>query len=278
LVAHASSFDTIGIMSKEIDNIRKTLSIISGKDRKDATSFDLKVDDYKPFDTISLPTSLGVIKEELLDELNLEIADRYRYLVSYLKSKNVKIKEIDLPFFKYSIPTYYVLTMAEASSNLSRFDGVRYGNRVDSADLSELYLKSRTEGFSDEVKRRIMTGTYVLSSGYYDAYFSKALKVRRLIKDGYSSLLSNCDNLLLPSTPDLPFKLNNRLNNPLKMYLADMFTVPMNLAGIPSLNIPVGFSSKKLPIGFQIVGNSFKEETLFSFARILEKEEIFDKI
>ena len=278
LVAHASSFDTIGIMSKEIDNIRKTLSIISGKDRKDATSFDLKVDDYKSFDTISLPTSLGVIKEELLDELNLEIADRYRYLVSYLKSKNVKIKEIDLPFFKYSIPTYYVLTMAEASSNLSRFDGVRYGNRVDSADLSELYLKSRTEGFSDEVKRRIMTGTYVLSSGYYDAYFSKALKVRRLIKDGYSSLLSNCDNLLLPSTPDLPFKLNNRLNNPLKMYLADMFTVPMNLAGIPSLNIPVGFSSKKLPIGFQIVGNSFKEETLFSFAHILEKEEIFDNI
>ena len=278
LVAHASSFDTIGIMSKQIDDIRKTLSIISGKDRKDATSVDLKVDDYKPFDTISLPTSLGVIKEELLDELNLEIADRYRYLVSYLKSKNVKIKEIDLPFFKYSIPAYYVLTMAEASSNLSRFDGVRYGNRVDSADLPKLYLKSRTEGFSDEVKRRIMTGTYVLSSGYYDAYFSKALKVRRLIKDGYSSLLSNCDNLLLPSTPDLPFKLNNRLNNPLKMYLADMFTVPMNLAGIPSLNIPVGFSSKKLPIGFQIVGNSFKEETLFSFAHILEKEEIFDKI
>jgi aspartyl-tRNA(Asn)/glutamyl-tRNA(Gln) amidotransferase subunit A len=278
LVAHASSFDTIGIMSKEIDNIRKTLSIISGKDRNDATSVNNKVDVYKPFNTVSFPSSVGVIKEEILNELNLEIADRYRYLVTYLKSKNVEIKEIDLPFFKYSIPTYYVLTMAEASSNLSRFDGVRYGNRVDSTDLSELYLKSRTEGFSDEVKRRIMTGTYVLSSGYYDAYFSKALKVRRLIKDGYTSLLSGCENLLIPSTPDLPFKLNNRLKNPLKMYLADMFTVPMNLAGIPSLNIPAGFSSKSLPIGFQIVGNSFKEETLFSFAHILEKEEIFDKI
>jgi aspartyl-tRNA(Asn)/glutamyl-tRNA(Gln) amidotransferase subunit A len=168
--------------------------------------------------------------------------------------------------------------MAEASSNLSRFDGVRYGRRAKNDNLSELYIKSRNEGFSDEVKRRIMTGTYVLSSGYYDAYFSKALKVRRLIKEGYTNLLSNCNNLLIPSTPDLPFKLNNRLKDPLKMYLADMFTVPINLSGIPSLNIPAGYSSKKLPIGFQIVGNSFKEETLFSFAHLLEKEEIFEKI
>ncbi len=278
LVAHASSFDTIGIMSKKIENIRKTLSVISGKDRKDATTVDRKVDDYKPLNNVDLPKSIGIIKQEVLNELNPEIAERYQYLVSYLKENNVKINEIDLPFFKYCIPTYYVLTMAEASSNLSRFDGVRYGNRADCENLSELYFKSRTEGFSDEVKRRIMTGTYVLSSGYYDAYYSKALKVRRLIKEGYTSLLKNCDNLLLPSTPDLPFKLKNRMKDPFKMYLADIFTVPINLAGIPSLSIPAGFSSKSLPIGFQIVGNSFKEETLFSFAHILEKEEIFDKI
>jgi aspartyl-tRNA(Asn)/glutamyl-tRNA(Gln) amidotransferase subunit A len=278
LVAHASSFDTIGIMSKKIEDIRKTLSIISGVDIKDATSVDRRVDKYKSLNNVSLPKTLGVVKEEIINELNPEIAERYRYLVSYLKNKNVKIIEIDLPFFKYCIPTYYILTMAEASSNLSRFDGVRYGRRAKNDNLSELYIKSRNEGFSDEVKRRIMTGTYVLSSGYYDAYFSKALKVRRLIKEGYTNLLSNCNNLLIPSTPDLPFKLNNRLKDPLKMYLADMFTVPINLSGIPSLNIPAGYSSKNLPIGFQIVGNSFKEETLFSFAHLLEKEEIFEKI
>ena len=166
--------------------------------------------------------------------------------------------------------------MAEASSNLSRFDGIRYGNRADNKDLSQLYIESRTNGFSDEVKRRIMTGTYVLSSGYYDAYFSKALKVRRLIKNGYSEIFNKCDCLLIPTTPELPFKLKNNLEEPLKMYLSDLFTVPINLAGIPSINIPAGFSSNKLPIGLQLVSNSFKEETLFSFAHILSEEEIFE--
>ena len=277
LVAHASSFDTIGIMSKKLDDIHRTFSVIAGKDKKDATSVDLEVENYKPLKNLSLPKSIGVIKDDILKEINNDIAERYTFLVDYLRNNNVVVNEIELPFFKYCIPAYYVLTMAEASSNLSRFDGIRYGNRANNENLSDLYVKSRSEGFSDEVKRRIMTGTYVLSSGYYDAYFSKALKVRRLIKEGYSNLLQKYDNLLLPSTPDLPFKLNNRLNDPLKMYLADIFTVPINLAGIPSLNIPAGYSSNNLPIGFQIVGNSFKEETLFSFAHILEKEEIFEK-
>ena len=272
LVAHASSFDTIGIMSKEIDNIRKTLSIISGKDRKDATSVDLKVDDYKPFDTISLPTSLGVIKEELLDELNLEIADRYRYLVSYLKSKNVKIKEIDLPFFKYSIPTYYVLTMAEASSNLSRFDGVRYGNRVDSADLSELYLKSRTEGFSDEVKRRIMTGTYVLSSGYYDAYYLKAQRVRKLIKNDFDEVYKKVDAILTPSTPSSAFKIGEKKDDPVSMYLNDIFTVPVNLAGLPGISIPAGHDLKGYPLGLQIIGKAFDEQNILNIAYAMEEK------
>ena len=278
LVAHASSFDTIGIMSKKIGDIHRTFSVISGADKKDATTVDLKVKEYKSIKNSSLPSSVGVIKENILSELNPEISERYRFLINYLKNNGVRTVEIDLPFYKYCIPAYYILTMAEASSNLSRFDGIRYGNRVNSKNLSDLYLNSRSNGFSDEVKRRIMTGTYVLSAGYYDAYYSKALKVRRLIKEEYSSLLNEHENLLIPSTPDLPFRLNNRVKDPLKMYLADIFTVPMNLTGIPSLNIPAGLSSNNLPIGFQIVGNSFKEETLFSFAHILEKEEIFEQI
>ena len=224
-----------------------------------------------------MPKSIGVVNKNILKDVNPEIKDRYYLLIDFLKSKKVEIIEIDLPFFEYCIPAYYVLTMAEASSNLSRFDGVRYGNRSDSNDLSELYVKTRSKGFSDEVKRRIMTGTYVLSSGYYDAYFSKALKVRRLIRNGYSDIFKNCENLLIPTTSDLPFKLENNLKDPLKMYLSDLFTVPINLAGIPSINVPVGYSSNNLPIGLQIVSNSFKEETLFSLAHILNEEEIFEK-
>ncbi len=277
LVAHASSFDTIGIMSKDLTDVYKTFSVISGIDKKDATSCNIPLNDKFSLKASKLPKSIGVVSKNILKDVNPEIKDRYYLLIDFLKSKKVEIIEIDLPFFEYCIPAYYVLTMAEASSNLSRFDGVRYGNRSDSNDLSELYVKTRSKGFSDEVKRRIMTGTYVLSSGYYDAYFSKALKVRRLIRNGYSDIFKNCENLLIPTTPDLPFKLENNLKDPLKMYLSDLFTVPINLAGIPSINVPVGYSSNNLPIGLQIVSNSFKEETLFSLAHILNEEEIFEK-
>ena len=276
LVAHASSFDTIGIMSKSIKDVYSTFCAISGKDHKDSTSVDINFPKISSFENVKLPKSVGIINDRILNQVNVEIVEKYRQLVDYLKSKKVQIIEIDLPYFEYCIPAYYVLTMAEASSNLSRFDGVRYGNRANTKNLSELYIDSRSKGFSDEVKRRIMTGTYVLSSGYYDAYFSKALKVRRLIKNGYSDLFNKCENLIIPTTPDLPFKLKNNLEDPLKMYLSDMFTVPMNLAGIASLNIPAGFSSNNLPIGLQLVSNSFKEETLFSFAHILSEEEIFE--
>ena len=276
LVAHASSFDTIGIMSKSIKDVYSTFCAISGRDHKDSTSVDINIPKISSFKDAKLPRSVGIINNKILEQVNVEIVEKYRQLVDYLKSQKVQIIEIDLPYFEYCIPAYYVLTMAEASSNLSRFDGVRYGYRSNSKDLSELYIDSRSKGFSDEVKRRIMTGTYVLSSGYYDAYFSKALKVRRLIKNGYSDLFNKCENLLIPTTPDLPFKLKNNLEDPLKMYLSDMFTVPINLSGIASLNIPAGFSSNKLPIGLQLVSNSFKEETLFSFAHILSEEEIFE--
>jgi aspartyl-tRNA(Asn)/glutamyl-tRNA(Gln) amidotransferase subunit A len=165
--------------------------------------------------------------------------------------------------------------MAEASSNLSRFDGIRYGRRGDSKDLNETYIKSRSEGFSEEVKRRIMTGTYVLSSGYYDAYYSKALKVRRVIKNEYDKLFSSIDCLFIPTTSTTAFSLKNNLEDPIKMYLSDIFTVPFNLIGAPSLNIPAGKTKDNMPIGFQIAGNAFKEETLFNFAHSLNKGELF---
>ncbi len=276
LVAHASSFDTIGIMSKSLKDVYSTFCAIAGRDNKDSTSVNINIPKISSLKDAKLPESIGIINDKILEQVNIEIIEKYRQLVSYLKSKKVQIIEIDLPYFEYCIPAYYVLTMAEASSNLSRFDGVRYGNRANTKDLYKLYIDSRSKGFSDEVKRRIMTGTYVLSSGYYDAYFSKALKVRRLIKNGYSDLFNKCENLLIPTTPGLPFKLKNNLDDPLKMYLSDMFTVPINLAGIASLNIPAGFSSNNLPIGLQLVSNSFKEETLFSFAHILSEEEIFE--
>ena len=276
LVAHASSFDTIGIMSKSIKDVYSTFCAISGKDIKDSTSVDADKPSISNLEDSRLPKSIGIINDNILNQINVEIAEKYRLLVDYLKLKKVQIIEIDLPYFEYCIAAYYVLTMAEASSNLSRFDGVRYGNRANNENLSDLYIKTRSDGFSDEVKRRIMTGTYVLSSGYYDAYFSKALKVRRLIKNSYSVLFNKCENLLIPTAPELPFKLKNNLEDPLKMYLSDIFTVPINLAGIAALNIPAGFSSNNLPIGLQLVSNSFKEETLFSLAHILSEEEIFD--
>ena len=275
LVAHASSFDTIGILSKQLKNITSAFSVMSGKDPKDATSSMETVLSLEKYKKEVLPKRVGILSDHLLSEIDSEIIDRYHVVLDFLTRNRVKLVEIDLPYFDYCVATYYVLTMAEASSNLSRFDGVRYGKRATSKDLNELYIESRSRGFSDEVKRRIMTGTYVLSSGYYDAYYSKALKVRRLIKDEYNKLFSKVDCLFIPTTSSTAFPLKNNLDNPIKMYLADIFTVPFNLIGSPSLNIPAGMLKNKLPIGFQIAGNSFKEETLFNFAHSLNKEELF---
>ncbi|MDG2188708.1 MAG: Asp-tRNA(Asn)/Glu-tRNA(Gln) amidotransferase subunit GatA [Candidatus Marinimicrobia bacterium] len=275
LVAHASSFDTIGILSKQLKNITSAFSVMSGKDSKDATSSMETVLSLEKYNKEVLPKRVGILSDHLLSEIDSEIIDRYHVVLDFLTRNRVKLVEIDLPYFDYCVATYYVLTMAEASSNLSRFDGVRYGKRATSKDLNELYIESRSRGFSDEVKRRIMTGTYVLSSGYYDAYYSKALKVRRLIKDEYNKLFSKVDCLFIPTTSSTAFPLKNNLDNPIKMYLADIFTVPFNLIGSPSLNIPAGMLKNKLPVGFQIAGNSFKEETLFNFAHSLNKEELF---
>ena len=275
LVAHASSFDTIGILSKQLENITSAFSVMSGNDPKDATSSMDAVLSLEKYNKNELPRTVGILSDHLLSEIDSDIKDRYHVVLDFLKRNKVKLVKIDLPYFDYCVATYYVLTMAEASSNLSRFDGIRYGKRATSKDLNELYIESRSQGFSDEVKRRIMTGTYVLSSGYYDAYYSKALKVRRLIKDEYNKLFSKVDCLFIPTTATTAFPLKNNLDNPIKMYLADIFTVAFNLIGTPSLNIPAGMLKNKLPIGFQIASNSFNEETLFNFAHSLNKEELF---
>jgi len=275
LVAHASSFDTIGILSKSLTDITSTFSVMSGNDPKDATSCKEAVLSLNQYNKDKLPKNIGILSKKVLCDIDREIVDRYYTALDFLKKKKVNLIEIDLPYFDYCVATYYVLTMAEASSNLSRFDGIRYGKRASSQDLSDTYIKSRSEGFSEEVKRRIMTGTYVLSSGYYDAYYSKALKVRRVIKNEYNKLFSKVDCLFIPTTATTAFPLKNYLDDPIKMYLADIFTVPFNLIGTPSLNIPAGTTKDKLPIGFQIAGNSFKEETLFNFAHSLNKAELF---
>ncbi len=276
LVAHASSFDTIGILSRNINDIVNTFSVISGFDPKDATSSKKKVLSQKEYNKSALPKTVGILKKDALSEVDDDIASNYVVITEFLKANKVNLVEIDLPYLRYCIAVYYILTMAEASSNLSRFDGIRYGSREKSSNLDETYIKSRSKGFSSEVKRRIMTGTYILSSGYYDAYYSKALKVRRLIKNEYNKLFSKLDCLFIPTTANPPFLLNNRLDDPIKMYLSDRFTVPCNLIGSPSLNIPGGSTKEGLPIGFQILGDSFKEETLFHFAHSLSKAKLFE--
>ena len=275
LVAHASSFDTIGILSKNLENITSAFSVMSGYDYKDVTSSNRPVLSLEKYNKAKFPKNVGILSNETLSGVDSEIVDRYNIILDFLKKENVNLIKIELPYFDYCVATYYILTMAEASSNLSRFDGIRYGRRGDSKDLNETYLKSRSEGFSREVKRRIMTGTYVLSSGYYDAYYSKALKVRRVIKNGYNKLFSEIDCLFMPTTSTTAFPLKNNLENPMKMYLSDIFTVPFNLVGCPSLNIPAGTTKEKLPIGFQVASNAFKEETLFNFAHSLNKGELF---
>ncbi len=275
LVAHASSFDTIGILSRNINDIVNVFSVIAGFDSKDATSSKKKILNQKEYNKSVLPKSVGILKKDALSEIDKDIANNYTVMTSFLKEKQVNLVEIDLPYLKYCIPTYYILTMAEASSNLARFDGIRYGSREKSSNLDETYIKSRSKGFGVEVKRRIMTGTYILSSGYYDAYYSKALKVRRLIKNEYNKLFSKLDCLFIPTTANPPFLLNNRLDDPMKMYLSDRFTVPCNLIGSPSISVPGGVTKDGLPIGFQIIGDSFKEETLFHFAHSLSKAELF---
>ena len=273
LTAFASSFDQIGIFSKNIDDMATLFSVISGYDCKDSTSSKKEVEEfvYSKDSTKKLKIGLPYKLNNNID-VDPEVLKCYNESINYLKNRGFEIVDLDMKNLKYAVSVYYILTTAEASSNLSRFDGIRYGLSMRNDDLDSIYVKTKTEGFGDEVKRRIIIGTYVLSSGYYDAYYSKAQKVRKIIKIDFDSAFKKVDLLFLPTAPELPYKMGEKKDDPLSMYLSDTFTVPMNLSGIPAISVPLGESQKGLSIGMQFAANNFQENKLFSMTKFLFDE------
>jgi len=270
LTAFASSFDTIGPFANSIEDIALVLEVISGHDENDSTSAKIDSENFSQPINEKLKFKIGLPKEYFSTGLNDEIKKLIFDKVEFIKSHGHEVIEISLPNTEYSIATYYILTTAEASSNLARFDGAHYGFRSkDSLNLNDMYTNSRTEGFGNEVKRRIMLGTYVLSSGYYDAYYRKAQKVRRLLKNDFDEAFKSVDIILTPTTPNVAFKIGEKANDPLSMYLEDIYTTSANLVGVPGLNIPIGFNSEKLPVGMQIMANQFQERKLLQLAKQL---------
>ncbi|MEO8512407.1 MAG: Asp-tRNA(Asn)/Glu-tRNA(Gln) amidotransferase subunit GatA [Ignavibacteria bacterium] len=262
LTAFASSFDSIGPFAKNIKDAALVLEVMAGKDKKDSTSVEHGVNSYSSeLDDIDLSSIRVGIVEDLDEEgLQPEIKESLNKTVAILRANGCKIIPVKLPNIKYSIQAYYILTTAEASSNLARYDGARYGKRSgNSANMEDMYVNSRSEGFGTEVKRRIMLGTYVLSAGYYDAYYKKAQKVRRLIKDDFTKAFESVDMILTPTTPTTAFKIGEKANDPLAMYLNDIYTTSSNLSGNPALSIPAGKDKNGLPVGLQIIGKDFDE-------------------
>lgn len=267
LVSYASSFDQIGIFSNSVNDMVSMFETISGYDKKDATSANEPI---IPFQFENKKYNIGIPEEYWNDGIDPEMRKVLDDFLDKLKSQGHTISSISMKNTEYSIATYYILTTAEASSNLARFDGVQYGFRGNADTPIEMTTKTRTMGFGDEVKRRILLGTFVLSSGYYDAYFEKAQRMRRLIQEDFKSAFKEVDLLLTPTVPTPPFKIGEKTSDPLTMYLSDIFTVPMSLAGVPSLNIPIGRLDDDLPVCIQAVGNFFKENDLFNFAENLK--------
>jgi aspartyl-tRNA(Asn)/glutamyl-tRNA(Gln) amidotransferase subunit A len=271
LVAYASSFDTIGILTRSIEDAALLLEIIAGKDEFDSTVSHRQVPAYTQQLTFNKKAKVAYIKDTLHSEgIQESIRKGMSTKIDFLKREGHIVEAIDLPALDYILPTYYILTTAEASSNLSRFDGVKYGYRSSQTDtLEHMYKYTRSEGFGEEVKRRIMLGTFILSASYYDAYYTKAQKVRRIIKQETDELLSVYDFLLLPTTPTTAFKIGEHTANPLEMYLADLFTVQANVAGIPAISVPNGIDTEGLPIGLQVMTSHFNESNLLAFSKYL---------
>ena len=282
IIAFASSLDQAGPITKTVRDSAILLNIISGHDKKDSTSEKKLVPDFEAFlDDDIRGKKIGIPKEYQLNDTPEEITKLWENGITLLKEAGAKIINISLPHTKYSLPAYYVLAPAEASSNLARYDGVRYGYRapLESDDsINELYKMTRSEGFGDEVKRRIMIGTYVLSAGFYEAYYQKALKVRSLIEEDFNAVFSSgIDVILTPTTPTPAFPLNSKIKeNPVEMYLNDIFTVPVNLAGLPAISIPTGLSKNNLPLGLQLIGPKWNEQEILNVAFRLEKEANFN--
>ncbi len=271
LVAFGSSFDQIGVLAKTAEDAALVLEVMAGEDAMDSTSSNKPVDDYARASLDPKQLRIGVPKEFFTDALDPEINAMIQTVLEKLKAQGATLVDVSLPHSEYALATYYILATAEASSNLARYDGARYGYRAkEITDLTDMYVKSRSEGFGKEVKRRIMLGTYVLSAGYYDAYYRKAQKVRRLIRNDYLNAFEQVDVIVSPTSPVPPFKFGEKMHDPLTMYLADIYTVPMNLAGVPAVSVPIGFNSQKLPIGLQLVGNLFAESTLIGASKLVE--------
>ncbi|MCX7841577.1 MAG: Asp-tRNA(Asn)/Glu-tRNA(Gln) amidotransferase subunit GatA, partial [Clostridia bacterium] len=273
LVAYASSLDQIGPLTKDVTDCALVLNAISGHDPMDSTSADIAHPDYtKSLVNDIKGMKIGYPREYLGEGINDEVKKAVLNAIDTLRKLGAECEEFSLPITEYAIPAYYLIACAEASSNLARYDGIKYGYRAEKfTDLLDLYKQSRSEGFGAEVKRRIMLGTYALSSGYYDAYYKKALQVRTLIKDGFNQAFEKYDLIVGPTAPTTAFKIGEKTNNPLEMYLEDIYTVSVNIAGLPGLVIPCGMDSKGLPIGLQLIGKHFDESTLLKVGYTFEQ-------
>ncbi|MEM8549207.1 MAG: Asp-tRNA(Asn)/Glu-tRNA(Gln) amidotransferase subunit GatA [Verrucomicrobiota bacterium] len=271
LVAFASSLDQFGPFSRTVEDTALLLQAIAGHDRRDSTSFKTQIPDYRAGLGQGSPWTIGVPREYFAEGLDPEIKSAVEAAIKFYEGAGCKIEEVSLKMTEYAVPVYYILATAEASSNLARYDGIRYTHRAkDAADAVDLYYKSREEGFGPEVKRRIILGTYVLSSGYYDAYYLRAQKVRTLIREEFMGVFKSVDAILTPTTPTASFKRGDK-SDPLSMYLNDIYTINVNLAGLPGISIPCGFTSEKLPIGLQLIGKPFAEAELLSIAHRYEQ-------
>ena len=273
LVAFASSLDQIGPITKDVYDSALLLNIIAGHDKKDTTSVEKEKIDYtKCLKNDVKGLKIGVPKEFFAEGINKEVKEALEKAMEKYKQLGAIVEEISLDVAKYSLATYYIIACAEASSNLGRFDGIRYGHRAkDVSNLKELYKKSRSEGFGPEVKRRIILGTYVLSSGYYDAYYKKAQQVRTLVMNEFNKAFEKYDVILTPTSPTVAFDIGSKTSNPLEMYLSDICTVSVNIAGLPGISIPCGVDKEGMPIGMQLIGNKFAEETILNAAYTFEQ-------
>ncbi len=272
MVAFASSLDQAGPLTKTVNDSALMLQAMSSHDEKDSTSSKKTIPNFLDYKDYPLKTKrIGIPKEYMIDGLNKDIQKSWDNCLDLFKSLGCEVVEISLPHTSFALPTYYIIAPAEASANLARYDGIRYGHRKKSDDLNDLYELTRAEGFGEEVKRRLMIGTYVLSAGYYDAYYLKALKVRQLIFNDFTNAFKSCDLILAPTTPNVAFKIGEKQNDPLEMYLNDVLTVPASLAGLPAISVPSGKNQDLLPIGMQLIGKPFDEISILSGADLIER-------
>lgn len=272
IIAFASSLDQAGLLTKSVGDCALLTEIISGFDPKDSTSANLDVPSFTgALEGDVKGLRIGIPSDYRIDNMDPAITKYWDKTAQQLKEMGAEIVDVSLPNTRYALPAYYIIAPAEASSNLARYDGVRYGTREDGENLIDMYERSRAEGFGDEVKRRIMIGTYALSSGYYDAYYIKAQKVRALVAKGFEDAFEKCDVMLTPTAPTAAFGFNENTDDPIQMYLQDIFTIPTSMAGLPGLSLPVGLNDENLPIGLQVIGKKWDEETVFKVSRKIEE-------